>query len=86
MEERPDAQKQILAEIAKKLPIFTRAQSGGKLSYWHCHWAADPGALATIHHLTRKLCLVKASGSGQLAPRALPSIPIQSDQPVHLLH
>ncbi|XP_058654403.1 palmitoyltransferase ZDHHC15B isoform X2 [Onychostoma macrolepis] len=28
MEERPDAQKQILAEIAKKLPIFTRAQSG----------------------------------------------------------
>lgn len=32
MEERPDAQKQILVEIAKKLPIFTRAQSGGKLS------------------------------------------------------
>lgn len=30
MEERPDAQKQILIEIAKKLPIFTRAQSGGK--------------------------------------------------------
>ena len=30
MEERPDAQKQILAEIAKKLPIFSRAQSGGK--------------------------------------------------------
>ncbi|XP_059372799.1 palmitoyltransferase ZDHHC15B-like isoform X2 [Carassius carassius] len=30
MEERPDAQKQILAEIAKKLPICTRAQSGGK--------------------------------------------------------
>lgn len=29
MEERPDAQKQILVEIAKKLPIFTRAQSGG---------------------------------------------------------
>uniref|UniRef100_A0A673GWZ8 Palmitoyltransferase n=1 Tax=Sinocyclocheilus rhinocerous TaxID=307959 RepID=A0A673GWZ8_9TELE len=28
MEERPDAQKQILTEIAKKLPIFTRAQSG----------------------------------------------------------
>ncbi|MEQ2161678.1 hypothetical protein GOODEAATRI_011981 [Goodea atripinnis] len=28
MEERPDAQKQILIEIAKKLPIFTRAQSG----------------------------------------------------------
>ncbi|XP_070818082.1 palmitoyltransferase ZDHHC15B [Chaetodon trifascialis] len=28
MEERPDAQKQILVEIAKKLPIFTRAQSG----------------------------------------------------------
>uniref|UniRef100_A0A671M149 Palmitoyltransferase n=1 Tax=Sinocyclocheilus anshuiensis TaxID=1608454 RepID=A0A671M149_9TELE len=28
MEERPDVQKQILAEIAKKLPIFTRAQSG----------------------------------------------------------
>lgn len=32
MEERPDAQKQILVEIAKKLPIFTRAQSGGELS------------------------------------------------------
>ena len=31
LEERPDAQKQILAEIAKKLPIFSRAQSGGKL-------------------------------------------------------
>lgn len=30
MEERPDAQKQILVEIAKKLPISTRAQSGGK--------------------------------------------------------
>ncbi|KAM7000545.1 palmitoyltransferase ZDHHC15B [Tautogolabrus adspersus] len=28
MEERPDAQKQILVEIAKKLPIFTRTQSG----------------------------------------------------------
>ncbi|KAG9271885.1 palmitoyltransferase ZDHHC15 [Astyanax mexicanus] len=28
MEERPDAQKQILIDIAKKLPIFTRAQSG----------------------------------------------------------
>ncbi|XP_078116958.1 palmitoyltransferase ZDHHC15B isoform X2 [Sander vitreus] len=28
MEERPDAQKQILVEIAKKLPIFSRAQSG----------------------------------------------------------
>uniref|UniRef100_A0AAX7VHU3 Palmitoyltransferase n=1 Tax=Astatotilapia calliptera TaxID=8154 RepID=A0AAX7VHU3_ASTCA len=28
MEDRPDAQKQILVEIAKKLPIFTRAQSG----------------------------------------------------------
>uniref|UniRef100_A0AAQ5WY26 Palmitoyltransferase n=2 Tax=Amphiprion ocellaris TaxID=80972 RepID=A0AAQ5WY26_AMPOC len=28
MEERPDAQKQVLVEIAKKLPIFTRAQSG----------------------------------------------------------
>uniref|UniRef100_A0A8C5ASI9 Palmitoyltransferase n=1 Tax=Gadus morhua TaxID=8049 RepID=A0A8C5ASI9_GADMO len=28
LEERPDAQKQILAEIAKKLPIFSRAQSG----------------------------------------------------------
>ncbi|CAM4517197.1 unnamed protein product [Leuciscus chuanchicus] len=28
MEERPDVQKQILADIAKKLPIFTRAQSG----------------------------------------------------------
>uniref|UniRef100_A0A8C7ZYC6 Palmitoyltransferase n=1 Tax=Oryzias sinensis TaxID=183150 RepID=A0A8C7ZYC6_9TELE len=28
MEERPDAQKQILVEIAKKLPISTRAQSG----------------------------------------------------------
>lgn len=34
MEERPDAQKQILVEIAKKLPIFTRAQSGGKVT---CH-------------------------------------------------
>lgn len=32
MEERPDVQKQILVDIAKKLPIFTRAQSGGKLS------------------------------------------------------
>ncbi|KAF3693792.1 Palmitoyltransferase ZDHHC15 [Channa argus] len=32
MEERPDAQKQILIEIAKKLPIFTRAQSGGRLT------------------------------------------------------
>lgn len=30
MEERPDVQKQILVEIARKLPIFTRAQSGGK--------------------------------------------------------
>lgn len=30
MEERPDVQKQILADIAKKLPIFTRAQSGGQ--------------------------------------------------------
>ncbi|KAJ8372574.1 hypothetical protein AAFF_G00281180 [Aldrovandia affinis] len=29
MEERLDAQKQILVEIAKKLPIFTRAASGG---------------------------------------------------------
>ncbi|XP_061642879.1 palmitoyltransferase ZDHHC15B isoform X2 [Phyllopteryx taeniolatus] len=28
MEERPNAQKQILVEIAKKLPIHTRAQSG----------------------------------------------------------
>ncbi|XP_003970490.1 palmitoyltransferase ZDHHC15B [Takifugu rubripes] len=28
MEERPDVQKQILVEIARKLPIFTRAQSG----------------------------------------------------------
>ncbi|XP_054647348.1 palmitoyltransferase ZDHHC15B isoform X2 [Dunckerocampus dactyliophorus] len=28
LEERPDAQKQILVEIAKKLPIYTRAQSG----------------------------------------------------------
>ncbi|XP_056626170.1 palmitoyltransferase ZDHHC15B isoform X2 [Triplophysa dalaica] len=28
LEERPDVQKQILADIAKKLPIFTRAQSG----------------------------------------------------------
>ncbi|XP_068181563.1 palmitoyltransferase ZDHHC15B [Antennarius striatus] len=28
LEERPDVQKQILVEIAKKLPIFTRAQSG----------------------------------------------------------
>uniref|UniRef100_A0A4W5KQE1 Uncharacterized protein n=2 Tax=Hucho hucho TaxID=62062 RepID=A0A4W5KQE1_9TELE len=27
-EERPDAQKQILVDIAKKLPIFTRATSG----------------------------------------------------------
>lgn len=32
MEERPDVQKQILVEIARKLPIFTRAQSGGELS------------------------------------------------------
>lgn len=31
MEERPDVQKQILVEIARKLPISTRAQSGGKL-------------------------------------------------------
>lgn len=37
MEERPDAQKQILVEIAKKLPIFSRAQSGGKLSYLVIH-------------------------------------------------
>lgn len=28
MEERPDAQKQILVDIAKRLPIFTRASSG----------------------------------------------------------
>uniref|UniRef100_A0AAY5KGI2 Palmitoyltransferase n=1 Tax=Esox lucius TaxID=8010 RepID=A0AAY5KGI2_ESOLU len=28
MEERPDVQKQILVDIAKKLPIFTRATSG----------------------------------------------------------
>uniref|UniRef100_A0A8C5HSS9 Palmitoyltransferase n=1 Tax=Gouania willdenowi TaxID=441366 RepID=A0A8C5HSS9_GOUWI len=28
LEERPDAQKQILVEISKKLPISTRAQSG----------------------------------------------------------
>ncbi|XP_049602974.1 palmitoyltransferase ZDHHC15B [Syngnathus scovelli] len=28
MEERPDVQKEILVEIAKKLPIYTRAQSG----------------------------------------------------------
>ncbi|RXN24982.1 palmitoyltransferase ZDHHC15 [Labeo rohita] len=33
MEERPDVQKQILIDIAKKLPIFTRAQSGGTQSY-----------------------------------------------------
>lgn len=31
MEERLDAQKQILVDIAKKLPIYTRAQSGGTL-------------------------------------------------------
>ncbi|XP_023998159.2 palmitoyltransferase ZDHHC15B [Salvelinus sp. IW2-2015] len=29
-EERPDAQKQILVDIAKSLPIFTRATSGGE--------------------------------------------------------
>lgn len=32
MEERLDAQKQILVDIARKLPIYTRAQSGGMLS------------------------------------------------------
>lgn len=32
MEERLDAQKQILVDIAKKLPIYTRAQSGGTVS------------------------------------------------------
>ncbi|KPP69014.1 palmitoyltransferase ZDHHC15-like [Scleropages formosus] len=30
LEERPDVQKQILIEIARKLPVFTRAASGGR--------------------------------------------------------
>ncbi|XP_060783492.1 palmitoyltransferase ZDHHC15B isoform X2 [Neoarius graeffei] len=36
MEERPDVQKQILIDIAKKLPIFTRAQSGAIRFCDHC--------------------------------------------------
>ncbi|XP_067103854.1 palmitoyltransferase ZDHHC15B [Osmerus mordax] len=36
MEERPDAQKQILVDIAKNLPIFTRAASGAVRFCDHC--------------------------------------------------
>lgn len=46
MEERPDAQKQILVEIAKKLPIFTRAQSGGRLC---CHMICIFSHMVLIH-------------------------------------
>ncbi|KAL4648838.1 palmitoyltransferase ZDHHC15 isoform X1 [Arapaima gigas] len=38
LEERPDVQKQILIEIARKLPVFTRAASGG--SSWSCVFPA----------------------------------------------
>uniref|UniRef100_A0A8D0EIV4 Zinc finger DHHC-type palmitoyltransferase 15 n=1 Tax=Strix occidentalis caurina TaxID=311401 RepID=A0A8D0EIV4_STROC len=39
-EERPEVQRQILAEIARKLPVYTRTGNGGQLSlqknYEHC--------------------------------------------------
>lgn len=31
-EERPEVQRQILAEIARKLPVYTRTGNGGELS------------------------------------------------------
>lgn len=31
-EERPEVQRQILAEIARRLPVYTRTGSGGGLS------------------------------------------------------
>lgn len=31
-EERPEVQRQILAEIARKLPVYTRTGNGGQLS------------------------------------------------------
>ncbi|XP_009326185.1 PREDICTED: palmitoyltransferase ZDHHC15-like [Pygoscelis adeliae] len=35
-EERPEVQRQILAEIARKLPVYTRTGNGGQLSSELC--------------------------------------------------
>lgn len=57
MEERPDAQKQILVEIARKLPIFTRAQSGGKSS-------DNRGLKSRLHELPFIIYHIKHVGQG----------------------
>lgn len=42
-EERPEVQRQILAEIARKLPVYTRTGSGGQ-------WAGSFVSLNLIQH------------------------------------
>lgn len=80
MEERPDVQKQILVDIARKLPIFTRAQSGGKISsqpifclLFSCQYIifpvvlltiSEPGKLATYCQIGCNLCSLKLDRLG----------------------
>lgn len=40
-EDRPEVQRQILAEIARKLPVYTRTGSGGQPSTGLCFSTAD---------------------------------------------
>lgn len=61
-EERPEVQRQILAEIARKLPVYTRTGNGGELSTEllapsskGCH-SEDPTAFPGTHQLLLSLC------------------------------
>ncbi|NWZ52008.1 ZDH15 Palmitoyltransferase, partial [Haliaeetus albicilla] len=47
-EERPEVQRQILAEIARKLPVYTRTGNGGQLSRELCFSQSNQAGKSSI--------------------------------------
>lgn len=66
MEERPDVQKQILVEIAKKLPIVTRAQSGGNFSNTPISLSANAFMVLFICDILTAKVTVRTDHAGHL--------------------
>ncbi|CAH2315282.1 palmitoyltransferase ZDHHC15 [Pelobates cultripes] len=76
-EESPDAQKQILAEFARKLPVYTRTGSGGQYIPFHL-WVLeemfpfpDPTTVFTVPRNLHRLVLSKRNITTVRSPDAV---------------